>query len=274
MKLDKYCISDENYYKNTTFISFVITRRCNQTCWYCHWNNETDKTEFVNFDNLLDFIDTQEKSNVHFTFYGGEPTLSEDLMPYMNRLNNKYNNLQMVLITNLSKPYSYLKTLSLIKNLRVVSSYHSDSVENIDSWVRKTKLFDDIHIRLMMTKNNIDDIIYQWKRLKKLGYNVHVKPIEQMNEEHESDYDPETEVVNGQPKHTHFKYMMCSAGFVVRENGDVFKCWEDTTRLLNINDFVYKVEKWGLCLHDDCTCGQRFPKLSIKEYKKCQQKIN
>lgn len=267
MKLDQYCISDENYYDNTTFISFVITRHCDAGCWYCHWNGETDKTNDVNFDDVLKFIDIQDNENIHFTFYGGEPTESENLISYMNILNNRYKNLQMVLITNLLKPISYFNMLSGVDNLKLIASYHSDSVSDNEEWLDKINLFDDIHIRLMMTENNKNGIIKLWDSLMLKGYDVHIKTIEQMGIVHESDCDPETPITNKLPRLDNFKHMMCSSGFIIRENGDVFKCWEDKVRLMNINNFTYKINKWGLCLHDVCTCGQRFPKLSIRKYR-------
>lgn len=274
MKLDKYCISDEHYYENTTFISFVITRDCSAGCWYCHWNGVDDAHESLDFNKVLEFIDIQGNNNVHFTFYGGEPTQSINLIPYMNILNNRYKHIKMVLITNLLKSIDYFQYISSIQNLRVIASYHSDVVPDIADWLKKVDLFDDIHVRLMMTEDNKNVIIKLWGELS-YNYNVHIKPIEQMGVTHESDHDPETPVTHKHPRITQFRYMMCSAGFVIRENGDVFKCWEDTKKILNLNtETIPKINKWSLCLHDNCTCGQRFPKLSIKEYRICQETRN
>jgi hypothetical protein len=66
-----------------------------------------------------------------------------------------------------------------------------------------------------------------------------------------------------------FKYMMCSAGFVVLSNGDVLKCWKDLGKRVLTNAFNKKAKKlpvWDLCRYDECSCDERFTKLSIERF--------
>lgn len=288
MKLDRFCISDEEYYNNTTFISYVITRECNAGCWYCHWTDVPIPSETSNdFNRILEFIDVQGLTNVHFTFYGGEPTNDPNLLSYMEQLNERYDRLQVVLITNMMKPKEYYVNMSNISNVRVIASYHSDLVDDIDGWLDKVDTLYDVHIRLMMTDNNRDHIYSLWDKLKQ-KYNVHIKPIEQMGIVCDVDSDPETPITDihivdvvGKNHtdfyltHTNFKHMMCSSGFVIRENGDVLKCWEDMDDTILMNIFTEKpkkIGKWHLCTHNRCTCGHRFPKMSLRYYGKLHKK--
>lgn len=284
MKLDKYCVSDENYYENTTFISFVVSRKCGGGCWYCHWKGVPEREPVKhNFDKVIEFIDIQGLPNVHFTFYGGEPTESEELLGYMERLNSKYENLQMVLISNMMSPSTVYESMTKFDNLRIIASYHSNLVKNFDEWMGKVDLFKDIHIRLMMTEQNKMVVCNLWEKLKKT-HNVHLKPIEQMGLICDMDCDPETPLgditiidKDGVQrddfylKYRNFKNMICSSGFVITETGDVLRCWEDIvgTIVMNIykNDLV-KLEKNHICTHRVCTCGHRFPKISLRQYGK------
>jgi hypothetical protein len=285
MKLDKYCISDEDYYENTTFISFVITRNCKAGCSYCHWNGVEVRKGVVDFFKVLEFIDAQGKENIHFTFYGGEPTSHPSLFEYMDILNDRYGDrLQMYIITNMLKAKSYFKKLALVPRLKVTASYHLAVTPNPAEWIDKVALLPDVNVRLMMTEHNQTDIYNTWEIMNRHGYEVYISPIEQMGVWCNKDTEPITPVVNPviidehgnevdefYQKFSNFKHMMCSSGFVIRENGDVLRCWEDMngTVVLNImKDPISQIDKWHLCTHSKCSCEQRFPKMSLKAYGK------
>ncbi len=201
----------------------------------------------------------------------------------MKTLNEKYDNLQIVLITNLLKSKRFFEKVANIPNLKVVASYHDEIVSDLDEWLEKVDLLPDVHVRLMMTKQNYTDTLNLHERLKR-DYKTHIKPIEQLEIVCTADDDPETplsdiEIIEYDGyvnedfylKFNNFKHMMCSSGFVVRENGDLLKCWEDIngTVLMNLfNEPVRKAEKWHLCTHSRCTCGHRFPKVSLRQYGK------
>jgi MoaA/NifB/PqqE/SkfB family radical SAM enzyme len=283
MKLDKYCISDEEYYENTTFVSFVITRKCGAGCNYCHWNGVAIREGAVDFEKILEFIDKQGKPNVHFTFYGGEPTSHPSLVKYMKILNDKYENLQMYLITNGLKGEKFFKKLVEFDNLKVTFSYHDNVVVDLQSWLNTVSLLPDANIRLMMTEHNKMDICNLWEKIKN-DHETYISPIEQMGVWTNMDTEPITPIVDPTivdehgnvvdefyQRFTNFKHMMCSSGFIIRENGDVLRCWEDMngTVVYNImKDSIAHVDKWHLCTHSKCSCEQRFPKMSLKQYGK------
>ena len=282
MKLDKYCISDEDYYENTTFISFVITRKCGAGCNYCHWNGVEIRQGAVDFEKIIEFIDAQGKENVHFTFYGGEPTTHPSLIKYMDRLVEKYpTNLQMYVITNGLKSLTYYKKLARYDNLKVTFSYHDDVVVDVQQWLEKVDVCPDANIRLMMTDHNEMAMANLWEQIKE-GREVYLSPIDQMGVWCNKDTEPITPIINPTvidtegnevddfyQRFTNFRHMMCSSGFVIRENGDVLKCWEDIngTVVLNVmKDPISYLDKWHLCVHSKCGCEQRFPKMSLKAY--------
>lgn len=284
MKLDKYCISDEDYYESTTFVSFVVTRNCNVACNYCHWNGVEVRKGVVDFNKVLEFIDVQGKENVHFTFYGGEPTSHPSLIKYMDALVAKYpTNLKMYLITNGLKPLSYFKKLAKYDNLKVTASYHNDIVPDLDEWLGKVGTLPDVNIRLMLTEHNKMEIYNMYSTVDK-DFEVYISPISQMGVWCSHDAEPITPVVNPTiidadgndvdefyQRFTNFRHMMCSSGFVIRENGDVLKCWEDLngTVVYNImKDPITPLDKWHLCIHSKCSCEQRFPKMSLTRYGK------
>lgn len=284
MKLEKYCISDEEYYDNTTFISFVITRSCNTGCNYCHWNGVEVRKGVVDFEKILEFIDAQGKKNVHFTFYGGEPTKHPSLIKYMDRLVEKYpTNLKMYMITNGLKSKTYFRKLVKYENLKVTFSYHDNVVVDIQEWLKSVVMLPDANIRLMMTEHNQMDTANLWEKLKD-DYETYISPIDQMGVWCNKDTEPITPVVNPTiidnegneveefyQRYFNFKHMMCSSGFVIRENGDVLRCWEDIngTVVLNVmKDPISRIDKWHLCTHERCSCEQRFPKMSLKAYGK------
>jgi hypothetical protein len=283
MKLDKYCISDEEYYENTTFVSFVITRNCKAGCNYCHWNGVEERKGVVDFDKVIEFIDKQGLPNVHFTFYGGEPTSHPSLIKYIDVLNEKYENIQIYIISNLLKSKRYFEKLAKYSNVKITASYHHDVVPDIDEWLEKVAVLPDANIRLMMTEYNKMAICNLWEKIKN-DYETYISPIEQMGVWCNMDTEPITPIVNPTiidtdgneveefyQRFRNFKHMMCSSGFVIRENGDVLRCWEDMngTVVYNImKDAISRIDKWHLCTHSRCSCEQRFPKMSLKAYGK------
>jgi sulfatase maturation enzyme AslB (radical SAM superfamily) len=68
-----------------------------------------------------------------------------------------------------------------------------------------------------------------------------------------------------------FRGMLCSAGFVILSNGDVLKCWKDLDNRILLNVFEDELKKlpvWEMCRYEECSCDERFTKLSTKEFLK------
>ena len=285
--MDKYESTKANFNK-TCVIETSITSICTYKCWYCHWVELKDKyysfsKRYIQpdeFDKIIEFIKLQDKEFVDFHFYGGEPTLNENLPDYIEKLYNAFPKINVSLTTNAFKDIEYFDRLD--NRVVISTSLHTDYVntdEKIKIWIEKVLKISNVKdIRLMLQPNNVD-MILRTKELYKDIDKIIISPIYQMG-----DYDFLDDIKKqydidmvGFRKNdysnnpTSFKNMVCSTGFTVRENGDLYKCWSCMFKkpIMNIfNDKINKMSTFSLCTCDRCGNEREHDCYSLPYYAK------
>lgn len=302
-KFKKYCLFNEEKELDTCTLTILLTNKCTLSCWYCSCHSKTKKVSpmkenFItkdDFEKILDFIELQNRKTIKMIFTGGEPTLHPNLSDFMVKAEERFGDkLSIQLNTNLSnsmKVYDKLPEFSIEVN----ASFHSDFVRDREKWFEKALSLNEdnlVRVNLMLEKHN--------NRLMKELYNkysdrlnISVRPIFEFRDteeceahrwfkkDHESHQDLSKEEVDGiqvEPKEDgwekwrNFYGMVCSAEFIVMQNGECWYCWQEVWKkkpLLNIfKDEPIKINRFHLCTSKVCNDGFYFPKYSIEYYNK------
>ena len=300
---DIFKLSEFDYEKHC-YVELVTTNFCNQHCEYCHWNGaRTDgggmHVSMEEFENVLDFIEAQERETLEFNFYGGEPTTNPNLPKMIKRLNERFGDKVKIitLLTNLSRPLEYLESL-MCDSMHIICSLHSTQCKNIDEWMDKAmKLEANVeNVRIVFSDLNCKTAIEVYSKYKdfwKDRISLHIIDQLSMDDVHDlvgdeilgmnfyKDTDTESHVKSEHVEIIsdgksipakdcidchNFRGMLCSAGFVILRNGDVLKCWKDLghRKLLNVNsDEIKKLPVWEMCRYTKCSCDERFTKLYL-----------
>lgn len=307
MRIDRFVTTSIDEIKNTTYINLFTTNDCQNDCWYCVENipnrNHKEKISTKTFNNILKFIDAQNTKNVHFHFYGGEPTLHSQLKPFIRKLRKKYGKkVEIIVSTNLMKTSNYYKTFP--EYVKFICSMHTEYVNNYKTWMNSAiSLYKREQIEkiiLMLTKDNMDDVIRLYNEYSDI-INMEIEPIDQFKftEEYRNFYDtyefiekydfgknPKVYniIINGK-KHQYapnfrdfgnFKGCFCNAGFEITTDGDVWKCMGKNQKVLfNVNDIALEHhlvrDKWNICKDVDCPSGEYFSRLSEIEFIKLEK---
>lgn len=254
---------------NTTFITFLLTKKCNINCWYCDVGTD-DSSHMVTLDEMdkvIRFVNNTEKHNVIFHFFGGEPTVH----PHLNELicmvkNGVSKNTDILLTTNLINDISYLPSY-----VKVTASFHSDNVCDVSGWFDKVVSLHNrgmlYRVVLMVTNDNIEQIKEINEKYKMLP--LVVVPIDQ----HIDDISFKQLFDNIEPEEEELFFdksdnYMCSSGLIIMENGDVHYCWER----LDVPVFnVYKepdrvISPWHICGRYSHNCDAEVVRCSFKYY--------
>lgn len=109
MKIAGYLKSSMIDYPNT-LASVVYTPSCNFSCAFCH-NGELvkDNHDFIHQDIVFEHLDKRANILDGVVITGGEPTLQQNLIPFMRRLKSK--GFKVKLDTNGYKPHFLRKIL-------------------------------------------------------------------------------------------------------------------------------------------------------------------
>lgn len=260
-------------YDNALEITFVLTQKCNIKCWYCYWNEEKDIRETVDhdFDKVIEFIKIHEREKLLFQFYGGEPTIHPKLIEYTDILNKEFNNVDLWMHTNLLQSKKYFEQFNKYNNYRINCSFHSDWVPNIDKWIEKVYSLNNSTIYLMLQDNNFDLIkeLYDKNVNKKtvwicaihqiLETEIYYKMKKTFPKEHIYEHEFGS-----------YKNLMCKPGFVIRENGDIMRCWAQMAhryKIFNLYTNPMKhIPDWTICGFKVCYCNQPYPRMKPTEY--------
>lgn len=303
MNVDKFVAYDQRVTLNTTYITLFTIRDCQNRCTYCIENiNKYAHGVYLEpntFERVMDFIDAQKRKYVHFTFYGGEPTLNPFLEIYIKRLKERYgNNVFIRLTTNLIQEVDYFKKLP--SHVQVYASLHTESRDYFaDEWLEKAvELKNSIWLEkvfLMCTRvnwNGIKELYYAYKDKLPLyiypiddfrgsaTWNLAIQdiyrpkihdPFEDYQKEY-LDIIANGKKFKGAPtveNFNTFKGMMCNAGFEVDELGRVTHCGAKGGKgfLMDLNfDFPKKLPPFFLCQSKDCPCDVEPGRYSLKKY--------
>jgi sulfatase maturation enzyme AslB (radical SAM superfamily) len=260
-------------YDNTLEIALVLTQKCNIKCWYCYWNEEKDIRETVehDFDKVIEFIKLHERKNLAFQFYGGEPTIHPKLIEYTDRLKKEFVDVELSLFTNLLKSKEYFSQFNKYINFRINCSFHTDWIPDIDKWFEKVYLLKYSSIYLILQENNFDKIkkayfenvnkktVWVCPIYQILGTDVYYKMKETFPKEHIHEHS-----------FGEYKNLMCKPGFIIRENGDIMRCWAQMGQRYKIfnlyTDPIKHIPDWTICGFSTCFCEQEYPRMKPTEY--------
>ncbi len=302
MKADQFVAYDQRVTLNTTYITLFMIRDCQNRCSYCveniHRNASAIQFLPYMFEKLMEFIDAQEREYVHFTFYGGEPTLNPHLETYIERLKEKYGDKVFIrLTTNLIQEADYYKRLP--SNVQIFASLHTESRDYFaDDWLKKAVELKNSgvwleKVFLMYTRvnwNGMNELYYTYRdKLPLYIYpiddfrgsetwilsiqNIHNPKVHDPFEDYQKEYLDivvDGKKFRGAPtveNFNSFKGMMCNSGFEVDEYGAVSRCGHHMVKL-DIDNIIVKLPPFYICQREDCPCDVEPGRYSLKKYLK------
>lgn len=265
-------------YSKILEVTLVLTQKCNLNCWYCYWHDEPDVRETVDhdFEKVIEFIKVHWRDKLYFQFYGGEPTIHPKLIEYTDRLHEEFDP-KIYMHTNLMRSVNYFKQFNKYPDFNVHCSFHSDHVVDIEGWFRKAYAIKNSKIYFMVQENNFD-LIYDLYLKHREQKKCYVCPIRQILNTDLHDHIRDVIVQNDIYEHSFqgFRHMMCMPGYIIRENGDVMRCWaqmQQRYKIMNIyKDEMKRIPDWMLCGYHTCFCDQPYPRKTPKEYVKDERK--
>ena len=174
-------INVEDKFKNKIFISWVLTKKCNYSCWYCYQDsnikyNEIDYKYGIEF--IKKIIKKYPNKEILVDILGGEVLHYKKINNLLIKLKNL--NVKIDITTNGSKPSEWWsKYRNLFDNITL--SYHHKQV-NQDKFFETCKIITTtnpnkyINIALMMDPKYFDEIykyaIYLTKNIDNLIINT------------------------------------------------------------------------------------------------------
>lgn len=181
--------------KNEADIFWYITHNCNYNCPYCNEpfpgksNEELSENDCINIFNKLD----NQFDFIHFTFTGGEPTISNKFFTLANLIYHKQDKMNIRILTNMSN-YKELKELFLRnwkreKSLQVYASCHFlEKKFDLDKFIELCQIVNSKNFIEISTVNYGEEkekYLEYHKIFKKLGFNhltnQYYEPIRKRN---------------------------------------------------------------------------------------------
>lgn len=145
LEATKYRTKKRHLEDFTSLHMFVLTRRCNQRCVYCHASSlEEDDRAVPDMDaetarKCVDLAFSSPSDTIKIEFQGGEPTLNfptlKEIVRYANSVNeSKGKNLEFVLCTNLN--YLSEDQLDFIREYKIDISTSLDGPDKLHDLCR------------------------------------------------------------------------------------------------------------------------------------------
>ena len=131
------------YKKYLLSLSINFSTFCNYNCFYCV-NKNIIKKQNIDIHFLLNYINkiinTKRYNNIKIYLEGnGEPTLHPGLLEFCEKI-QKYNNIDIIILTNLSQSINYYLQFSSFKNLKFIISWHSNIYDKYNkNFINKIK---------------------------------------------------------------------------------------------------------------------------------------
>jgi len=105
-------------------ISFIVTHKCDQKCWFCMYECSPDSNSFLDYNIAKEFIESIDLDRVSsFGFYGGEPFVAKQEFEQVINLVRELNK-PMFMISN----GSWSSLINRFESLRWVSSLGVDTL--------------------------------------------------------------------------------------------------------------------------------------------------
>jgi organic radical activating enzyme len=156
--------------KNTLYIEWEVTQKCNYRCSYCSAYDILGKNE-ISWNKKKYIIDELNKSNYKILLYllGGEPTISKDyfkILEYIEKI-NKNNKFEVFVSTNFSQPKKFYEKHKNYKNTNHWLSLHPEYID-VEKIKEKTLLIKDkgfyfIFAPMIMPDEKYLDMYYELK---------------------------------------------------------------------------------------------------------------
>jgi sulfatase maturation enzyme AslB (radical SAM superfamily) len=252
-ELDEYVPEFENEVNDTLYLNLFTTERCNLMCTYCIEKEFLGKDKFPSdgIENVLKFVEAQERKRCSFHFYGGESTMHPGLRKMVDEVLEHDAVKEVVISTNLIKP------LDLPSEVVVFASLHMKMVDDPYAWMDRALEKADV-IDIMVTPDTID---VAKELIEKRGdHRVYVAPIDSYRSSGEYDHHGfvERSVIDRS-----FCGLVCNAGFDVDVRGNVMKCSCQRRTLCNVlEDEPKKLQVLEHCRSQDCPGDLYFSRYS------------
>ena len=139
--------------KNTLYIEWEITQKCNYRCSYCSAYDILGKNE-IDWNKKKYILDEISKSPYKVLLYllGGEPTISKDyfkILDYVDQLNNKNKKFELFVSTNFSQSKDFYKNHPDYNITHWLSLHPEYFKNNIDLLKEKTLLIKDKNFKFI-----------------------------------------------------------------------------------------------------------------------------
>ena len=262
--------------EKTLFVTVIPTQNCDLRCWYCDVVDFTHKHRYITTDDyyrIIDFIRAQNSHNIVVRFYGGEPFIHPNIYNFFeitrNTLSDK--NLDILVTTNLMKSYENYDV-----DVVLAPSFHSDYADPNKWFDTCYKLKDKIHHISLMLQDNNGDLIAELYDRHKDTLPVVIVPIDQyiptdnykkFKKSHPDMFIDDTEYVIFYGKETSYDHIMCSSGYIIDEDGELYYCWSRYDEpIMNVFNELKSLPKWHICNKYCDDCDQEVIRSTIEHY--------
>jgi hypothetical protein len=237
------------------------------------------------FEGLLDFIEAQEPDELDFEFFGGEPTVHPCLRFMAERIIHRFGDIlvRLEILTNLIQPIDYYK--SFPEGTKFSCSYHmsGSGVMWLDKVLKLHELGMIADVKMVMTPGNeiYVAVLYMAHLEDFKDFDVYeILPQEQLEGTpwavglKDKYKDCIFDYIGDYKPRTNFKGMVCTAGYKVSQDGDVYHCWKkfndpESRPLLNAFDEISKkLNPYHICSYSDCDINDvEFDKYTLGDFK-------
>jgi MoaA/NifB/PqqE/SkfB family radical SAM enzyme len=174
-------IKGSNDLQIPTMFSIELTNYCNYSCEHCYNNSKPGNNEFIDSDNLIEFLSYIKEFDPVIELTGGEPLSHQNIEKIIDYCCQNFEIVNV--ITNGSLAKKHIKFLSKYNNLTLLISLYSYKSEYMD-WFTNTKgYFDNVMnnikepvkkgvrvlVTLLITPTNVEDMYPTVKMIKSTG---------------------------------------------------------------------------------------------------------
>jgi len=283
-KFDIFSLKNIEQEKDTCNVTILLTEKCNYKCNYCYCRKDKnpESISITNFYKIIEFIKLQNKKFNKIILTGGEPTTHPNFKEIIYLLGAHFKeNTKILINTNNTNPHILYSVDNL--KLYVTTSYHPHRVSDHSQWfeqLRHLKNKHDISVYLMFEEIEDRHLLEKIYREYHDEFFLQIRPIyEKMNlPQYKSEWELLSEIIepHNVPASCDFYGSVCKAPFIIKSNGDMWRCWEEAshkkpcTNIFNKN--LKKENEMYLCTSKQCLDGQFYIKYSIQYYNKYKEK--
>ena len=160
---------------NTLDVVMRLSNRCNFSCNYCPYYNNTEKFHSVDHMKKLfaSILDETPDRDVMFYLHGGEPTIVPNLQQILHDIIARYaeRNITFEIQTNTSQHIKWFEKLKPLKNkIKFVCSYQHHQNKSFDKWFAKVEFLHSVgllhQIDFMLERDDTNTIKTHLRTIK------------------------------------------------------------------------------------------------------------